>query len=162
MKVTTGHARRECQKEVPKILRPARREILTQNGLVKGDRRIQTHAGRSPTRACLSQGPLLHRPSKLLSDPCPAKAKSVRQFVIPADLEPPQTTTGGRRAGSWWAHRRQCRTEIPATGNTMLLRITYLYARLVPSAPCLLLAHGSWGDNYVFFYLTFPDWRVVW
>ena len=34
-------------------------------------------------------------------------------------------------------------SEIPATGNTMLLRISALSARLVPPAPCLLLAHGS-------------------
>ena len=141
MKVTTGHARRECRKEVPKILRPARREILTQNGLVKGDRRIQTYAGRSPTRACLSQGPLLNRPSKLLSDPCPAKAKSVRQFVIHDDLEPRAADYGPPRRFVMRPHRRLCRTEIPATGNTMLLRIAAPPARI--TFPSLLVKHES-------------------
>ena len=84
--------------KVPENVRPARREILTQNGLVKGDGMIQTYAGRSPpTRAFLSQGPLLNRQSQLFV-PCPAEANSTRQSVIHDDLEPPQTT--GRRAGS--------------------------------------------------------------
>ena len=84
--------------KVPENARPARREILTQNGLVKGDGMIQTYAGRSPTRALLSQCPLLSQRLNLLSEPFPAKAKSIRQSVIPDDLKPPQTT--GRRAGS--------------------------------------------------------------
>ena len=84
----------------------------------------------------------------------PAEAKSVRLFVIHDDLKPPQTT--GRRADlEMGAHRRLCRTEIPATGNSMLLKITDLFAELPPPASCLLLEHESLKGNRVFSLLLF-------
>ena len=55
----------------------------------------------------------------------PAQAESIRQFVIHDNLKPPQTTS--RRADlEMRLHRRLCRTEIPATENSMFYTITGL------------------------------------
>ena len=44
----------------------------------------------------------------------------------------------------WSLHRRLCRTEIPATGNTMLLQIAALLpVRLTKRNPSPLLEYGS-------------------
>ena len=58
-------------------------------------------------------------------------------------LKPPQTT--GRRADLAMAlHRRLCRTEIPATGNTMLFQIlSLLPVHITVRNLSLLMHHGS-------------------
>ena len=80
---------------------------------------MQTYADHSSTRAGLNRGPLPLSVALMCPETFPAEAKSVRLFVIHDDLKPPQTTS--RRADlEMGLHRRLCRTEIPATENSML------------------------------------------
>ena len=81
-----------CREEVPGILRPALREILAQNELVRDDGRIQTYADHAPALACLNRGPLLTHRLNMLAHPFPAKSTSVLPSVNKHDLKPLQTT----------------------------------------------------------------------
>ena len=65
-----------------------------------------------------------------------------------ADYGPPRRSRYATRS-------RLFRTEIPATGNSMLLIINALSARFAPLTSCFLLEHASQIDNHVFLLLLF-------
>ena len=80
---------------------------------------MQTYADHYSTQAGLSRDLLPLSVALINPATFPAETKSVKQFVLHDDPKPPQTTS--RRADlEMRLHRRLCRTEIPATGNSML------------------------------------------